>query len=213
MNFKKKHAKYLNLFEYREPCKKTLQALVAMQRRDLKKRSQTLSDLATELLGDDDYRSSFCLWCGSKRFKKGRRRYCREDCTDSATAYCFPHSVSSKAFVFVELQGCNCKFCGENFEDLIDAFIPKEVERRRRRNKEGPKLFSQFTPLPLHVDFFAIGNHISSQFDLDHVVPIHKGGAGIGFDNVQVICKKCHKIKTARDRKKHRSTCHKREKC
>jgi 5-methylcytosine-specific restriction endonuclease McrA len=35
--------------------------------------------------------------------------------------------------------------------------------------------------------------------EVDHVVPIYKGGSPLGFDNVQCICYSCHKTKTKID--------------
>ncbi|WP_108934476.1 HNH endonuclease [Streptomyces ardesiacus] len=39
---------------------------------------------------------------------------------------------------------------------------------------------------------------LPSLVDVDHVVPIHKGGTDTS-DNVQVLCKPCHRVKTHRD--------------
>lgn len=37
------------------------------------------------------------------------------------------------------------------------------------------------------------------QPEVDHIVPISKGGQALGFDNHQAICKLCHKAKTKID--------------
>lgn len=37
--------------------------------------------------------------------------------------------------------------------------------------------------------------------EIDHIKPIYQGGPSIGFDNLQLLCHECHKIKTAEDRK------------
>ncbi|MFJ9964211.1 HNH endonuclease [Streptomyces avermitilis] len=40
--------------------------------------------------------------------------------------------------------------------------------------------------------------YLPSQVDIDHVLPLAKGGEDIDT-NVQVLCKACHKTKTAMD--------------
>ncbi|WP_258050237.1 HNH endonuclease [Streptomyces finlayi] len=39
---------------------------------------------------------------------------------------------------------------------------------------------------------------LPSQLDIDHVVPLAKGGEDVD-ENVQALCKLCHKAKTAMD--------------
>lgn len=45
-------------------------------------------------------------------------------------------------------------------------------------------------------------NHKNCEFDLDHIVPIWCGGSIFDLKNRQMICKKCHKEKTKRERNK-----------
>lgn len=39
-----------------------------------------------------------------------------------------------------------------------------------------------------------------SQMELDHIVPVWKGGGGCWLNNYQFLCNGCHKIKTKEDR-------------
>ena len=36
-------------------------------------------------------------------------------------------------------------------------------------------------------------------YELDHIVPLHKGGDAIALQNLQPLCRECHKDKTAKD--------------
>lgn len=36
---------------------------------------------------------------------------------------------------------------------------------------------------------------------VDHIIPVHRGGGGRWLDNYQLLCDSCHKIKTAKDRR------------
>ena len=38
--------------------------------------------------------------------------------------------------------------------------------------------------------------------ELDHCVPIFKGGQALGHENHQLLCKQCHKIKSIEERKR-----------
>lgn len=38
--------------------------------------------------------------------------------------------------------------------------------------------------------------------EIDHIIPIFKGGMSIGLDNVQILCYSCHKKKTKKDMEK-----------
>jgi 5-methylcytosine-specific restriction protein A len=40
--------------------------------------------------------------------------------------------------------------------------------------------------------------YLPSQVDIDHVTPLARGGEDVD-SNVQVLCKSCHKTKTAMD--------------
>lgn len=41
---------------------------------------------------------------------------------------------------------------------------------------------------------------INPSQEIDHVVPISAGGEKLDWSNLQALCKRCHSIKTARDR-------------
>lgn len=37
--------------------------------------------------------------------------------------------------------------------------------------------------------------------EIDHVIPIYKGGTALGSENLQALCGECHTVKTKEDRK------------
>lgn len=38
--------------------------------------------------------------------------------------------------------------------------------------------------------------------EVDHIIPIFQGGTSLGWENIQLLCGKCHRIKTANERRK-----------
>ena len=41
---------------------------------------------------------------------------------------------------------------------------------------------------------------ITPAYEVDHIKPISKGGERLAWSNLQSLCKRCHSVKTARER-------------
>jgi 5-methylcytosine-specific restriction endonuclease McrA len=106
-------------------------------------------------------------------------------------------------WLFIYRQSCTCPRCGEIFEDEVDALIEKRwqyiLDRKAETDapdywsKELARYWREMKTVCLH----SVGNNTGSKWQVDHRVPIFKGGDGIGLDNVHVICTTCHQKKTA----------------
>lgn len=132
-----------------------------------------------------------CKWCNNLKVK-GRRHYCTDWCADSAYMFCYPQSPQAKAWVFIRLQSCTCTACGEIFDEEIAKLIESKYKRYCEwQNKKGLA--------PSLVTYGTLMDNTGERWHVDHVIPISRGGDGLGFDNVQVICKRCHILKTARE--------------
>ncbi|WP_363315633.1 HNH endonuclease signature motif containing protein [uncultured Chryseobacterium sp.] len=46
------------------------------------------------------------------------------------------------------------------------------------------------------------------KWEADHILPVYKGGGGLGLENYQTLCPYCHKNKTKLDRIPNRSYIH-----
>lgn len=133
-----------------------------------------------------------CMWC-----RKGdilnhhARRYCSDHCKISANMWTNPQSCQSKAYVMIERQACACALCGLSYEDQILRYI--------ERKEEAVDSWSDGKAY-LH----GTGYHLSGmhEIDIDHIIPIHKGGIGLGLTNIQAVCRQCHREKTANERRK-----------
>ncbi len=144
---------------------------------DPRRRRFNLADLLDVTVGG----SRLCVWCNVKPLVGRQRRWCSKDCKESGFIYCNPQSPSARAWVLINLQDCACRACGVSHEDLV----LKRLERLKTS-----------WPLSYHLIGYGAGDVIQ----VDHIVPIHRGGRGFGLGNVQVICVACHMKKTIRER-------------
>lgn len=135
-----------------------------------------------------------CAWCNESSVPKNKKKYCSSKCSESGRWYTHPQTPAHKAYHLIHRQNAACSECGLDYSDQI----VEKIEKNFRRNGDA---------VPAHiksrVSYFHIGVNTGDIWHVDHIVPIHKGGRGIGFDNIQVICVECHKKKTVRDRGKN----------
>lgn len=152
-------------------------------------RRQNLSGLAVH--------DGKCVWCNSSPIIPPRKRYCSDKCPQSGLMFCNPQNPDVKAWLLVQMQGGACSFCGIDWEDEL----VKRIQDWYRHNEHRKQYFNGNDKFQdTRVTYFQIGYGTGELWEVDHIVPIHKGGMGVGFDNVQVICKACHRSKTALDR-------------
>jgi len=135
-----------------------------------------------------------CAWCNENRIKPPKKKYCSEVCIESALVYCQPQSPKTKALLFIHWQQCACAMCGTSYEDEIIQIIKEKYEHVLYWKRRG---YYNWTDL---VTFHMIGDNTGHLWQVDHKVPIFKGGEGIGLRNLQILCVDCHKKKTVEER-------------
>ena len=138
-----------------------------------------------------------CGWCNKNEVRKSNAKYCSSDCRESAEIYCYPQHPQAKAWIFINKQNCTCFKCGEIFEDEIRNIILKKKEHMDSMFQKYGKDYGW--KKESRVSYWQVGKAIGSRFQLDHVSALCNGGRGIGLDNHQVVCNKCHHTKTAED--------------
>lgn len=148
-------------------------------------------------LGDLPLRVMFCAWCRSHHGIK-RRKYCGEDCAQSAMIFCWPQIDSSKYFHF-KRQGFICLECGLDYSSFIEKKLNSWGKINERRHIEFSRN-GEFDGVVYPNQILDNTGHI---IQVDHIKPIFLGGVAIGIDNIQVICSEpCHKNKTLREKSK-----------
>lgn len=143
--------------------------------KNIHKRSSNLSELKPK--------DGLCAWCNENEIKDRRRKYCDISCRSSAFIYCWPQSLMARGF-HLWAQGFACCACGVDFSD--------EMEKRAQRCL---RLYGEVT-------LSQIADGTGHLFEIDHIIPLHKGGEGIGVVNIQTLCVECHKRKTIKERKR-----------
>ena len=132
-----------------------------------------------------------CAYCGENPIIGHRaKKYCSKICQFSLYAWCEPQKESSLA-VLLARQGYKCATCGYDWNPLAESLIaaPGINKKLNRFTEYSLRLIKR---LKRTVDK-------DRKPEVDHLIPISKGGQSIGLENVRAICNTCHKAKTKID--------------
>jgi 5-methylcytosine-specific restriction endonuclease McrA len=211
-----------------------------------------------------------CAWCVKEPLPPGRRKYCSDECLNSADAYCYPQQSPHAFRILLLRQHFKCEMCSHNYWPAFNEEFDKRKRRYRRAILENihrikveiPEARRKYDELiksgkknvgfcgrddfghwverrpllePRELDIWDINmrNAIKKELcdylnfrkvgpewsfrtadnirayhrqlkdnkepEIDHIIPIFKGGMTIGLDNVQILCYSCHKKKTKKD--------------
>ena len=135
-----------------------------------------------------------CVWCLAP-LKGAQRKWCSPICSNSAFAWANPQSEYGLAHLLArqdyKCAGLPDRPCGQDWNPLADSLlgtrgIPKSLDRINVFNIRLIKSLKRQSPQ-------------GTKPEVDHIVPIYKGGQSIGFENHQICCSACHKIKSKVD--------------
>lgn len=132
-----------------------------------------------------------CAWCTETQLHHGNQKYCTDQCRDSAMAWAYPQKEDALRYLLLR-QDWKCFDCQYNYKPTMERI----VERDRREIGAAFDLDS--------VPWYYIKRlkSITPQErkpEVDHVVPISKGGTSLGLGNHRCLCYSCHKAKTKID--------------
>lgn len=140
--------------------------------------------LALERIKGD---KGFCKWCLTK-IENTRKKYCSKDCKDSAWAFFYPQKYAYK-FLSHRQNGA-CAHCGYKFED----------KTKKRTLSFGT--YKKWDQEKKNFELIKDTYQVDDMGDVDHIIPIHKGGEILGIENHQLLCRECHIKKSAKERTK-----------
>ncbi len=156
---------------------------------------------------------NLCRWCGNE--VSGRRRtFCSDECVHE-------HKIRSQpGYAKREIEKRDkgiCCICGldtAQVERLIEESIPTQVPTwswktagggKRAREKYHEQAERMFRNKPVQRRFrrwLGIPGHRSVLWDMDHILPVSKGGGECGLENLRTLCIWCHREETAKLKRK-----------
>src|ERR1700693_3398144 len=131
-----------------------------------------------------------CAWCAEGE-AFGNQKYCNMLCMNSATAWAYPQKEDGLRFLLIR-QEWKCVGCGFDYLPTFKECLSRD--RYYRSNEFDPDIVAWYF-------FKNLKRRVPKERkpEIDHVVPIYKGGTSLGISNHQIVCYACHKIKTAQD--------------
>lgn len=153
-----------------------------------KERRINLSNL--DLIKLDDRK--LCVWCLSPL--KGRQyKWCSRKCATNAWAWANPQKEAGLQILLVrqEFKCLSCKY------DYLPHLLEIAKNPYYKRFSDVSKIKLEFSTALMRRLKEKVGKNLRPE--VDHVIPISKGGEPIGFSNHQILCFSCHKIKSKHD--------------
>lgn len=132
-----------------------------------------------------------CAWCAEGQLHHGNQKYCNPECSQSAMATFYPQKEDSLRYLLFR-QDWKCLMCQFDYRPYMDVIIGKDLL------KYGAAF--EISKLPWYY-YKRLKDNCPKERkpEIDHIIPIFKGGTSLGLDNLNCICYTCHKTKTSKD--------------
>lgn len=159
-----------------------------------KKRAYKLTSLIAIVKDEGHVAKHFCAWCADTALTGQQRKWCSPECSSMAWAWANPQKESGLCILLAR-QDFKCNLC--QFD-----YMPYVEDTLKYLNKNHPTIDPLTIKTQIHDRMAKILKYKTPSDrlpEVDHIVPIYKGGESIGFDNHQAICYSCHKTKTKVD--------------
>lgn len=132
-----------------------------------------------------------CAWCCEGLLRHPSQKYCCEDCSNSAMAWAYPQKEQS-LFFLLHRQEWKCAECQYDWKKFVE------------QNIVG-KFYGTRTNVDLETFNWWVVKRLKAIIDIklrpevDHTIPISKGGVCLGLEGKSCLCYTCHKAKTKID--------------
>lgn len=134
----------------------------------------------------------FCLWCNEVELKKKNQKYCSPECSLAIFAWANPQKENGLLPLLIS-QDWKCNACQYDYSPILEQLH----EWMKSHNWKIPTVGKDDA---IHyMKWFK--NRILKPHspEVDHIVPIFKGGRPLDSSNLQCLCFTCHKAKTKKD--------------
>lgn len=143
-----------------------------------------------------------CVWCLGPL--TGRQlRWCGSDCSDAATEWALPQQWGLRSLLVK--QNFKCNICAFDWGIITEHLyaqpkIPYGMSQCKDVWRTNPSHW-----LAIRIKDYMHFSDKPHRLEVDHIVPIFKGGLPLDLANLQCICYDCHKTKTKVDMSGKRS--------
>lgn len=133
----------------------------------------------------------FCAWCAIGILHHGNQKYCCQECLNSAMAWCYPQKEDGLRYLLIR-QNFKCSGCQYDYLPILKDILEKD--RHYHLKDFNPDIIAFYY-------FKRLKDKTPKEFrpEVDHIIPVYKGGTTLGIDNHQCLCYTCHKKKTGID--------------
>jgi|ERR1700687_366177 len=157
-----------------------------------RERSYNLSSLSAIKLTELNEKGKprrMCAWCAGVELFHGNQKYCSQECSNCAMAWAYPQKENALLFLMLR-QDWKCANCQYDYKTTINQIMDRE---RQRYPTSSPTIFWY------HLKRLKAITSKEKCPEVDHVIPVYKGGITLGIDNHQILCFSCHKAKSKVD--------------
>lgn len=134
-----------------------------------------------------------CLWCGEVELKGSKlKKYCSAECSEAIFTWAQPQKENGLHALLVR-QDWKCNTCNFDYKPILAQVHLRWYAGTRRIPNFGQDSSQTY------MKFFKASCPPMQKPEVDHIVPIYKGGQSLGLANHQAICYSCHKTKTKID--------------
>lgn len=140
-----------------------------------------------------------CVWCLKDLSGTLSRRWCGDaECVNSALAWSNPQKEYGLGVLLLR-QNFKCNHCSFDYGAVVESFYagPKIPYGLKEVKNTWRTTFSYWLVHKLKQHMHA--HDPMHKPEVDHVVPIYKGGLSLNVDNLNCLCYACHKVKTKSD--------------
>lgn len=134
-----------------------------------------------------------CVWCLSP-LKGAQRKWCSQECIDSALAWGYPQKEASLHVLMVR-QDFKCNGCQFDYSPFLQKAL--DYINRHRKNIDPTTVRNRISERLMKV-LKQVTPRLNAP-EVDHIIAISKGGQAIGLSNHQILCYACHKAKSKKD--------------
>lgn len=134
-----------------------------------------------------------CLWCGEVELIGSKlKKYCSPECSEAIFTWAQPQKENGLHALLVR-QNWKCNICQLDWGPVRD----KVVEYFNKKNWLIPNFGKDSSRRFMKI--FKNNCSFEQKPEVDHIIPIYKGGTSLGLENLQCICYADHKDKTKKD--------------